>query len=372
MTLRENVLSILNYGTPDALPVLNFGYWVETTDKWAEQGYITREEAEAYRQYGDNGPGDVSIRKKLGFDWCWGTRTNPCRSLMPAFTPKVLEIRPDGSRLGMDEAGLITVTKPGITSIPSEVGTSLTGRETWEELYLPKLRYSDERLDLSKPPIDPETSEVPVGIFTGSLMGDMRNLLGVEALSYLWADDEDLYREIVDTMCGICYRFVEETLKRGYRFDFGHFWEDICFRNGPLVSPRVFEELCGPWYKKITELLAAHGTRLVSLDCDGCIDALIPTWLKNGVNVMFPIEVGVWNANIAPWREKYGRELRGVGGVNKLVFSRDRAAVDAEIERLKPLIAMGGFIPCVDHRIAPDGKFELVQYYCEKMHELKI
>ena len=85
---------------------------------------------------------------------------------------------------------------------------------------------------------------------------------------------------------------------------------------------------------------------------------------------MFPIEVGTWNASIAPWREKYGKKILGVGGMNKNVFSKDRQAVDEEIERLKKLIALGGYIPCPDHRIAPDAKYELVQYYCDKMQHL--
>ena len=55
--------------------------------------------------------------------------------------------------------------------------------------------------------------------------------------------------------------------------------------------------------------------------------------------------------------------------MNKTIFARDREAVDQEIERLKPLMALGGYIPCPDHRIAPDAKFELVQYYCEKMQK---
>lgn len=54
-----------------------------------------------------------------------------------------------------------------------------------------------------------------------------------------------------------------------------------------------------------------------SVDCDGLIDTLIPTWLNNGVNTMFPIEVGTWDANIKPWREKYSQQLRGVGGMSK-------------------------------------------------------
>jgi uroporphyrinogen decarboxylase len=106
---------------------------------------------------------------------------------------------------------------------------------------------------------------------------------------------------------------------------------------------------------------------LISLDCDGKIDALVPIWLENGVNTMFPIEVGIWNASIQPWRERYGRQIRGVGGMDKRVFAYDYAAVDAEIDRLKPLVDLGGYIPCPDHRIPPDARWENVQYYCEKL-----
>jgi len=79
--------------------------------------------------------------------------------------------------------------------------------------------------------------------------------------------------------------------------------------------------------------------------------------------------VGTWGASIAPWRAKYGPELRGVGGMDKRVFAYDYAAIDAEIERLKPLVELGGYIPCPDHRLAPDAKWENVQYYCDKMRK---
>lgn len=84
---------------------------------------------------------------------------------------------------------------------------------------------------------------------------------------------------------------------------------------------------------------------------------------------MFPIEVGTWNASIKPMREKYGEIIRGVGGMNKNIFALDYKEIDKEIERLKPLVELGGFIPCPDHRIPPDAKWENVQYYCEQMKE---
>jgi hypothetical protein len=56
--------------------------------------------------------------------------------------------------------------------------------------------------------------------------------------------------------------------------------------------------------------------------------------------------------------------------MDKRVFARDRAAIDAEVQRLKPLIELGGYIPCPDHRIAPDAKWENVQYYCDRMRQV--
>ncbi len=82
---------------------------------------------------------------------------------------------------------------------------------------------------------------------------------------------------------------------------------------------------------------------------------------------MFPIEVGVWDASIEPWRKQYGPQLRGVGGMNKNVFARDFAAVDEEVERLVRLVELGGYIPCPDHRIPPTAKWENVQYYTERL-----
>jgi uroporphyrinogen decarboxylase len=82
---------------------------------------------------------------------------------------------------------------------------------------------------------------------------------------------------------------------------------------------------------------------------------------------MFPIEVGTWNASIEPWRATYGKRIRGVGGMNKTVFSRDRKAVDAEVSRLMKLVELGGFIPCPDHRIAPDAEWDNVRYYADRM-----
>ena len=379
MNNRERVHAILNYQDYDRMPIVHFGYWTETLAKWAAEGHITPEQAEGW---GDGNLIDEQINGLLGFDFDWSTTFSPNSRFDPPIETKILEYLPDGNRKILNEDGAIVLEKEGITSIPTEVDHLLTGRAEWEETFLPRLSFDVNRVDAAlvktgnrfvrydqggESYLQRGEWDAPYGYHVGSLYGAIRNWLGLVGSAYLLVDDPDLFQEIIDTVGELCYANTGYVLSRGAQFDFAHFWEDICFKSGPLINPRVFHEKVGPWYAKITKLLRAHGVTIVSLDCDGKIDDLVPIWLENGVNTMFPIEVGTWHASIAPWRETYGRDLRGVGGMDKRVFARDYAAVDAEIERLKPLVALGGFIPCPDHRIPADARWENVQYYCEQM-----
>lgn len=369
MNNRERAMAILNYEDYDRMPVVHFGTWKETKEKWKAEGHFTEEEIAEDR--GAQPP--KSVMKRLGFDFGWPGNGCGARSgFMPGFETKVIEELPDGSRKVQNHDGVIVLEKPGVISIPAEIDHLLKDRASWEEHYLPKLQWHEERINyehLEKLKEKEPDLEEPLAVNCGSMIGTIRNWVGVEGLSYIWVDDPELFDEIINTHFELIYKGLEKVLASGIKFDMGSYWEDICFKTGPLVIPSVFDEKCGPHYRKIRDLLKKHDVHFAFLDCDGMIDDLIPTWIENGVNIMFPIEVGTWGANIKPWREKYGKELRGVGGMDKKVFAMDYAAIDAEIERLKPLVELGGYIPCPDHRIAPDAKWENVQYYCEQMRK---
>ena len=210
--------------------------------------------------------------------------------------------------------------------------------------------------------------EKPIGLHLVSILGDIRSMTSVLGLSYLMYDeDEDLLADIIDTYAEMQYKCIETILGTGAKFDFAHYWEDICFKNGPLVSPNKFEELCAKHYKKRNDLVKKYGIEIISLECDGVTEQLLPIWIDNGVNTMFPIEIGTWGDQFEPARNKFGKGLLGAGAMDKTAFRKDKHAVDTEIERLKRLVDLGGFIPCPDHRLMPGSKFELVQYYAEKI-----
>ncbi len=372
MTNRERAMNLLHYKPVDRLPAVHFGYWLELLDEWVAQGKIPKELREGY---GDGNAKDEQLDKLIGWDFNWQCIRGAQSKLKPGFEHMVLEVLPDGSRRVQNGDGLIERIKPGKTSIPSEDDYLLKDRTAFEELYKPKMQYSPDRInfDYFKTFDATRNMDRPIGLNMGSVLGDIRSMASVVGMSYLiYDEDEELFADIVDTYAEMQYHCVKAILETGAKFDFAHYWEDICFKNGPLVSPEIFDELCAKHYKKRNDLCHEYGIDIISLDCDGVTEKLLPTWFENGVNTMFPIEVGVWGDQFEPARKKFGKGMLGVGGMDKTALRKDKAAVDAEIERMKRLSALGGFIPCPDHRLMPGTKFELVQYYAEGIKKIKI
>ncbi len=374
MTNRERAMNILHYRPVDRMPAVHFGYWPQLLPEWAEQGYIPKELAENWE---DGNAVDKAIDKLIGWDFNWNTLRSPKNGLFPLFEPKMLEEYPDGSQRWLNSEGIIERIHPGIVSIGGEDDYLLKDRDAFETLFLPKIKFSPERVDydyfLNKYPAEYEAADMPIGLKLGSVIGEIRSFCSVAGMSYLMYDeDEDLFADIVDTYAEMQYKCAEEVLKTGAKFDFAHYWEDICYSNGPLLSPQIFDELCAKHYKRRNDLVHKYGIDIISLDCDGRTDRLLPTWFENGVNTMFPIEIGTWGDQFEAARVKYGTGMLGVGGMDKTALRKDRAAVDAEIERLKRLSALGGFIPCPDHRLMPGTKFELVQYYADEIKKIRL
>ena len=373
MTNRERCLNLLRFKPVDRLPAVHFGYWYELLQEWTAQGKIPKSILE--RGWWDGSPTDHELDKIIGWDGNWASCYGSANGLRPAFERKVLETFPDGTQRVQNGDGIIERLHPGVVSIPEEDDYLLKDRKAFEELYLPKLQFTPDRVDMEFYRHFNENvydkMDVPVGISLGSVLGTIRNYCSVVGMSYLmYDDDETLFEEIVAALADLQYKCAEAILSTGAKFDFGHYWEDICFNSGSLVSPDLFRELCGPHYKKRCDLCKAHGIDLFSLDCDGVTRQLTPIWFENGVNIMFPIEVGTWGDQFKPMRDQLGKGLLGIGGMDKTALRLDKAAVDKEIERMRRLASEGGFIPCPDHRLMPGTKFELVQYYAEEIKKI--
>ncbi len=365
MNDRQRFDAIMHYREPDRAAICDFGFWDETIEAWHDQGLPTELPADNRGQ---------AVSRYFGMDALLETaRVNV--DLCPPFPFKVLDDRGDHELIQQVD-GVRVLRRKRMSSIPQHHGHLLTDRESWRKHYLPRLDPTDpdrlpqgQRWEGHVQYWRNEDRAEPLALPCGSLFGKLRDWMGLEAISYVPYDDPAWFEEMVTARADVVIAVLEKVLATGARFEAGAFWEDMCYNAGPLLSPAHFKKYLVPHYRRITELLNRHGVDIVWVDCDGCIDELIPLWLDAGVNTMFPIEVGTWQADPVAMRRQYGRELRLMGGFDKRILAHSPHAIDAEIARLQPLVDGGGYIGFCDHRVPPDVPLAHYMHYLYRVRE---
>lgn len=346
----------MQYEPRDRCLIWDFGFWPETLDAWRRQGM----------------PETVPPEDFFGMDR-WFESFPIDYDPVPGFEEGVIEDR-GNTEIRRDRMGVVCEQlKPGCgRSIPKYIDWFLKDRRSWavyKEFFDPDdpARFPD---DWNEQVARLSASEQPVQLFAGSLYGRLRDAMGVENISLLIYEDRPLFREMVESMAEFYIRVNRRALESGVTIDAAAMWEDMCYRDGPLLPPDVFREVLVPAYRRITEELRGRGIDVVFLDCDGRIDLLIPLWLEAGVNCMFPVEIGAWGADPCAFRRRYGRDLLMMGGVDKNALRRGPAAIDRVVDHLAPLVEEGGFIPHCDHRVPPDVPLEHYLHYIKRAKQV--
>jgi len=155
------------------------------------------------------------------------------------------------------------------------------------------------------------------------------------------------------------------------QIDISAFTEDLAYKNGPHLSPRIYEEFFLPYQNAVIDTLKNGGTKIISLWTAGNIDVVLPMMMKNGINCILILEQ---QAGMDPvrLRKTYGRDLVMIGGVAKEALIAGPDMIDREIERLMPVIEAGGYIPAIDDMIPPEVPFGHYVHYVKKMQEIKL
>jgi hypothetical protein len=199
------------------------------------------------------------------------------------------------------------------------------------------------------------------------LFGTVRWLLGDESGLIAFHTMPDLVHEIMDHMTTI-YLTVFEHVVREVRVDVIHLWEDMCYRNGPLISPQHWETFMGPNYRRIATFARAHEIPIISVDTDGDPALIASPMVQAGVNLLFPMEVAA-GCDVAAWRKAHPT-LGLLGGIDKRALARGPEAIDAELARIRPTVEGGRYIPALDHLVPDDVSWENYCYYARGLREL--
>lgn len=355
MTTRELWNNIMHYGEFDRMPVVHWCGWPETRERWIREGL----------------PEEVSEHTYFDAQPMWaGVGVN--LDLFPRFEKEILEDTDEYTTF-RDEYGVVQQDWKHQSCIPHYTDFLLKGPDEWPE-FKKRLQPDPGRIpeDLDQHVENALSSGLPVLIGTASMMGWLRNWMGVMNFATLGYEHPDCLYDIVDTLSDlVCWQIDQVVPRMSSPPDAGFGWEDICGKNGPLVSPGIFRDCVAHGYTKIRNKLESYGTTLYGIDTDGDIAPLVRDWLEAGVNIQFPVEIGTWKAEPMAYRKTYGKDLRIIGGIDKLELEKGPDAIDAEIARRMPLMKDGGFVPLPDHLITPGTSLENYVYYLEAIRALR-
>lgn len=355
MTHRERYLNLLRGLPVDRVPDYEFGAWDQTYPRWHGEGMPAR-----------HTDCDRGIVEHFHTDEeAFGPVPWVNVGLCPGFAGKVLEEKGDHLIMQDGDGATVEMMKSDLgASIPRYLRYAIETRKDWEAIRNERLILDDPRRfppDLEALCWRTHTAEYPVWLSAGALYGWLRNWMGVERLSEALYEDPAWIEEMMEHLTLLMLTGYARIAGK-CRIDSSHWWEDMCYKSGPLLSPAMFKRLMVPRYRRVTDFLRREcGCAFNVLDCDGRINELVPLWLDGGINVMFPLEAPHTDA-FAIVREVGGRVvLRGY--FDKRALIAGPAAIDREFDRIAPLLKRGRFIPHTDHRVPPDVSLANYRYY---------
>ena len=356
MTDRERFNNQMHHRPVDRCFNMEFGYWNENFSQWplfTDNGITNNAEADVFFNF------DI-IRGVGGQTW-----------IHPPFPEEVVD-ETETTKIIRNGNGLIAeIPKDGHDTIPHFIRSSITTPEDWQKVKAERFSRDHPGRTIDVEAIQknhPPERDYPLGVHCGSMIGRVRDMLTFEGLAYACYDYPDMVEDMVETACLLVEDTLDELLGK-VDFDYASGWEDICFKNGPIVSVDFFRNVVVPRYKRIGEKLRAAGIDLWYTDCDGDVRPLLPLFLESGINCMFPYEV---NSCCHPGEllDQYAPELRLMGGVDKIELGKGPDAIKAYLESIAPYVERGGYIPFCDHRCPPNVKPEDYLYYLDLKEEM--
>jgi len=353
MTNRERFLRLMRGEPLDRAPFFPcFGPWPATLERWHAEGL----------------PRDADWRAICGFDGDMRHMLPINGFLNPQFEERVIA-EDDQFRVFTDRFGVRKRDRKDQGSMPEFLGYAVENRADWERVRDERLQpdmagrlganWAELRASHADRTEPFYAGDLPIGFFGGP-----RALLGVERLAMWFYDEPALLEEILDHLCELWIAVFTRALTEA-PVDFFFIWEDMCFKNGPLIGPALFRKFLVPRYQRFTAALRALGVDIIMVDSDGDVRLLLDAWIEGGVTCMFPWETQM-GLDITAVRRQYPT-LQMIGGVNKAALAHGREAIDEALAPMPFMLESGRYLPAVDHFVPPDVSWDDYRYFCEQL-----
>ena len=194
--------------------------------------------------------------------------------------------------------------------------------------------------------------------------------MGMERFLTAFYDEPELMHDVFSHWSRFAIEMIRPALG-AVKLDFAIFAEDLAGKNGPLVSPSIYDEFWRPYQDPIVDMLRDHDVPVICQWSAGEFEALLPGMMDHGFNCTWPLEAMAGMAAPA-LRERFGRRLLMGGNIPKEAVISGPESIDREIERLMPLIRGGGFLPALDDMASPDMPFSHYRYMIERLQSISL
>jgi uroporphyrinogen decarboxylase len=182
--------------------------------------------------------------------------------------------------------------------------------------------------------------------------------LGVEDALAAMAEDPEWVMEMYDYDAEMIIGMWKLYQEQGLEFDGAWLWDDLGYKNGPLFSPRCYQEQLMPYHKKVVDYAHAQGWPVI-LHCCGNFTSLIPSMVEAGFDCLEALEVKA-GVDLGTLVKEYGKHFCFMGGVDVREWFGDLNRLEQEV-LTKLRIGMsnpGGYIFHSDHSVPPQVSFE--------------
>ena len=357
MNQRERYLRYMRFEPVDRIPLMEMGVWDDTLERWHGEG-LPRWVRDLR-----------NLEDYLNLDRSWNCNWLPIHEqVYPPCETKVLE-ETETERVISDSLGVVYRQRKHLPTIPQYIRFPVENEADYEKLRL-RLNGSD----VSRYPADfddelrwrSERGEI-IGISFQGFFGFPRELMGFENLCLAFCDQPQLIRRMIADRVQFAKDLFIRLLATG-ELDFVQIWEDMAYKGGPMISPRMVREFMLPAYQELVDFFRAGGVELIMVDSDGDMRSLLPIWLEAGVDGVHPCEMAS-NCDPLEFRRQYPR-CRLHGGLDKRLIATGREGVDTELRRVQPLLVEGAYIPSIDHFVPYDISYETYRYYVEQRREI--
>lgn len=262
------------------------------------------------------------------------------------------------------------------SELVQDVKTVVTDEESWERhkahtLEAFKKYCTDENMERLYGPYREgnQKGEFPIRFRLQGFFWCPRDLMGIEGHLLGYYDYPDMIKDMTRFALDLYKEQMDKILKI-IQPDVLFFEEDLSGKNGPMISPALFDEFVAPCYQEIIPFLKQRGVKNVFVDTDGDFTKLIPNFTNAGVDGFLPVDVNA-GVDIVKVREQFPK-VKYIGGFNKLEIVKGPEAIDREFERLLPVIKQGGYLPGIDHQADPATSYENYLYYVKRLGEVMV